>query len=79
MSRFSDVGGRLCMVLAVFSLPLLGACDRAEAPTPVPTEQERSGDKPTPPATVPADPTNPDLPEGSTGLGGQRKEGAGAQ
>lgn len=75
MSRFSAVGGRLCMVLAVFSLPLLGACDRAEAPTPVPTEQEPGGDKPTPPA----DPTNPDLPEGSTGLGGQRKEGADAR
>lgn len=59
MAKFFVAGARFCMLLAVMSAPLLSACDPSEPP---------------PPASQPADPTNTELPEGSTGLGGQRKD-----
>ena len=59
VSKISVVGARLCVLLAVMSVPFMSACDPAEPP---------------PPASQPADPTNTELPEGSTGLGGQRKD-----
>lgn len=72
----SVAGQRLCMLLAVISGPLLTACEPAEAPPAVPGEPERNSDNPASPGASAADPTNTELPEGSTGLGGQREENA---
>lgn len=76
MSDLSAAGARLCVLLAVIALPFLTACEPAETPPAVPGEPERRSDNPSPPAASPADPTNTELPEGSTGLGGQREEDA---
>jgi hypothetical protein len=76
MSVLSVAGARLCVLLAVISVPLLSACEPAETPPAVPGESERGSDNPAPPAAAPTDPANTELPEGSTGLGGQREEDA---